>query len=276
MTEPVTIIGVGAVTAYLAKDGLQKLLGPTAEYLGQNLQQFVERRHRNLQAIFEHAQDKAGASLGDPGAVPPRVLKVIVDEGSYADDRLTQEYFGGVLASARSPVGRDDRGARIAKLLEGLSAYQIRAHYLLYSAFLHLYQGKEINVNQTTVLSGINIFFELTNFASAMEFSEIEVDNISELLPHVFFGLAEDGLISASWNYGPAEYMAAHVAGISNAENKAGLVFRPSKAGIELFCWGIGAGHAGTTTFLTNKKNVAMIDRSIIDLLKPSTNKAQQ
>lgn len=34
MVEPVTTVGMGAIAAYLGKDGLQKLLGPTADYLG--------------------------------------------------------------------------------------------------------------------------------------------------------------------------------------------------------------------------------------------------
>ena len=34
--EPITTIGLG-VAAYLAKDGIGKLLGPTADYLGEGL-----------------------------------------------------------------------------------------------------------------------------------------------------------------------------------------------------------------------------------------------
>lgn len=38
MSEPITTVGLGAIAAYLGKDGLAKLLGPTAEYLGGELQ----------------------------------------------------------------------------------------------------------------------------------------------------------------------------------------------------------------------------------------------
>jgi len=131
MVDPISTIGLGAVSAYLAKDALQKLLGPTAEYLGDGLRYLTRRRIENIGRIFQ----KAGAKLGDrieaPGEVPPRVLKTVLNEGSYCDDELAAEYFGGVLASSRTDTGRDDRGARIGKLLDGLSTYQIRAHYLI-------------------------------------------------------------------------------------------------------------------------------------------------
>ena len=42
--EPVTTIGIGAITAYLGKDGLTKILGPTADYLGGELKVFTQKR----------------------------------------------------------------------------------------------------------------------------------------------------------------------------------------------------------------------------------------
>ena len=49
--EPVTTLGFGAITAYLAKDGIAKLLGPTAAYLGEGLRDLTHRRGR------EHRKD---------------------------------------------------------------------------------------------------------------------------------------------------------------------------------------------------------------------------
>jgi len=37
------------------------------------------------------------------------------------------------LASSRTELGRDDRGARIGEILDGMSIYQIRSHYIVYS-----------------------------------------------------------------------------------------------------------------------------------------------
>jgi hypothetical protein len=41
----------------------------------------------------------------------PKVIKAILDDGSFCDDELTASYFGGVLASSKTEVGCDDRGA---------------------------------------------------------------------------------------------------------------------------------------------------------------------
>ena len=37
MVDPATGVGIAAITAYLAKDGVQKLLGPSTEFLGNEL-----------------------------------------------------------------------------------------------------------------------------------------------------------------------------------------------------------------------------------------------
>src|SRR5712691_9549047 len=108
---------------------VEKILGPTAEYLGAGLKNWTEHRIQNVARIFRKAAGKLGSDNDSPGAVPPRVLKEVLDEGSYSDDELTAEYFGGILASGRSPSGRDDRAASYGRLTSELSTYQIRFHY---------------------------------------------------------------------------------------------------------------------------------------------------
>jgi hypothetical protein len=77
---------------------------------------------------------------------------------------VSTEYFGGVLASSRTEVGRDDRGAAFVALIGRLSSYQIRSHYFFYT------------------------FVPMQSYASAMEFGEDE--NFDVLLSHVLFGLS--------------------------------------------------------------------------------------
>jgi hypothetical protein len=92
---------------------VEKNLGPTAEYLGGGLRAWTEKRVQNVATIFNKAQEKLGPEIEKAGSVPPRVLKEVLDEGSFCDDELTAEYFGGILASSRTPSGRDDRGRHI-------------------------------------------------------------------------------------------------------------------------------------------------------------------
>src|SRR6266496_693093 len=96
---------------------VEKLLGPTADYLGTGLRSWTEKRVENTRRIFTHAAKLLGDRLESPGSVPPKVLKGILDDGSFCDDELSAEYFGGVLASSRTGVSRDDRGASFTALL---------------------------------------------------------------------------------------------------------------------------------------------------------------
>ena len=121
MPEPLTL-GLGAMGAYL----IPKLLGPTADYLGVEMQALTEKRVNNIKGIFLNARDKlSDRKLNGPGAVSPKVLKIIINDGSYSDDALSVEYFGGVLASSKAEVSRDDRGSRLARAIDVLSTYQL-------------------------------------------------------------------------------------------------------------------------------------------------------
>lgn len=113
MTDPAGLIALGT-SAPLAL----KILGPTADYLGDGLQSWTERRVQNVRRIFEIAGRRLGdENLSRDGTVSPRILKAVLDEGSYWDDELGAEYFGGILASSRNEIGRDDRGATLAALV---------------------------------------------------------------------------------------------------------------------------------------------------------------
>ena len=133
------LIVPGVIAAYLTKDMLQKILGPTAEYLGEELEKWAKSRIKNVQKILLNAKKKLGPRLDSPGRVSPKVLKAVINEGSYAEDPIAVEYFGGVLASSKTEFDRDDRGARLVKIVDNLSAYQIRTHYLVYSTMAHIF-----------------------------------------------------------------------------------------------------------------------------------------
>ena len=123
---------------------IEKLLGPTAEYLGEGIQSWTKQRCKNVENIFTNAQDKLGNRIEEPGTVPPRVLKEILSEGSFCDDPLTTEYFGGLLASSRSQISRDDRGAYWSSLVTRLSSYHIRNHFLIYRAIYDRFHEQDI------------------------------------------------------------------------------------------------------------------------------------
>ena len=65
MVDPATGIGVAAISAYLAKDGVQKLLGPTTEFLGNELRSHIEKSYRNIGNVVSKSIEKGirGQSL---------------------------------------------------------------------------------------------------------------------------------------------------------------------------------------------------------------------
>ena len=140
MVDPgtgLTVLG-GALGS---KDLVLRVLGPTAEYLGAGLADWTKRSVENTGRIFQKAVEKLGTRINEPGGVPPKVLKGILENAPFCDDELAAEYFGGVLAASRSGIERDDRGAAFLALVDRLSAYQLRSHFLFYEMIRVLYEG---------------------------------------------------------------------------------------------------------------------------------------
>src|SRR5690625_1838561 len=189
MPEPLTTVGLGSVIAYLSKDGLNKMLGPTADYLGESIRDFAQKRAENIGKIFGNAESKLGPKLEQPGQVPPKVLKTIINEGSYSDDEIAVEYFGGILASSRTEQGRDDRGARIGKTLDGLSIYQIRSHYIIYSLVRKLFKDSGYLFNMED-RPRMQIFIPWNAYIPSMEFDQKEMSQLVSIVNHAFFGLS--------------------------------------------------------------------------------------
>ncbi len=100
-------VGTGLALFGAAKI-IEKLLGPTAEYIGEGAKEWTAKRVENVKYIFSIAATKLGEKINENGTVSPKVLKGILNDGSYCDDKLVLEYFGGVLASSRSNISRDD------------------------------------------------------------------------------------------------------------------------------------------------------------------------
>jgi len=240
VTEPITTVGLGAIAAYLGKDGLQKLLGPTADYLGTGIRDFTKKRVENIGRIFQKGDERLGEKRETPGSVPPKVLKTVINDGSYNDDSIAVEYFGGVLASSRTEIGRDDRGARMAKLVDGLSTYQLRTHYLIYSNIKEIFSTKKylFNMNDRPMME---IFFPFPQYEQAMGFSIEEISKSDALIRHTFFGLANDGLIENDFQYGSKESISSRFKGATNV----GVICSPSALGAELFLWAFGEGDKG-------------------------------
>lgn len=234
--EPSTAIGAGLVMLG-AKEIIQKILGPTADYIGQELRDYTEKGANNLKNIFTKAEEKLGSDIDQPGRVPPKVLKGILAEGYYCEDQISAEYFGGVLASSRSEVSRDDRGTYFISLLSRMSTYQVRAHYIFYSTFRRLYQGLDNNLGLSEERDKIKVFIPVGSFFAGMAFTSGE--DPSSIIPHIMNGLCKEELIGDIWLSCSRSLIKEK---IGKDVNSDGILFISSAIGCELFIWAYGLG----------------------------------
>jgi hypothetical protein len=227
---------------------VEKLLGPTADYVGVGLRNWAEKRVHNTSRIFEKAAAKLGDKMEDPGAVPPRVLKEILDEGSYCDDELTAEYFGGVLASSRTGIDRDDRAASYLKLTSELSAYQIRFHYTAYSSWRRLFAGTGLRPTFSEDLGKMWLFLPQSFLVPAMEFAPSEP--AGDILMHCTSGLSRLGLLREGHWGNPA-----HINPLNKKRgwcevSEWGMCVQPTQFGIDYWLWAVGLGTVNRSSFL--------------------------
>lgn len=233
---------------------IKKILGPTADYMGEGLKDFTGKRANNLKNIFQSAQKKLEHRIELEGAVPPRVLKGILDEGSFCDDFIATEYFGGVLASSRSGISRDDRGVSFIALISRLSTYQLRTHYIFYHMVKHLFNGTYINVGASEDRSKMQVYVPLDVYVDAMEF--VEQENFSTLISHIMFGLHKENLVGEEFAFGPTkEVMQKYF----KKATGPGITFYPMGLGVELFLWAYGKSDLPIKEFF-NPANYFEID----------------
>lgn len=236
-----TVLGAALGSANV----VEKILGPTAEYVGSGLKDWTQRSVRNVGRIFEHARVLLGYKIDSPGAVPPRVLKEVLKEGPFCEDQLWAEYFGGVLASSRTENGRDDRGARFAAMISRLSTYQVRLHFVIYKLVKLLFDGTDHSVTTPAARSALTTFIPFGTFAAAMELGPKEQPDV--ILQHAVVGLVTEGLIEQRCQFGPTEHIQSH--GFKEADT-GGILVEPSALGVELFHWAHGLGDLHPVRFL--------------------------
>src|ERR1043165_273309 len=240
-----TILGTAIGSAKL----VEKLLGPTADYIGSGLKNWTEKRVNNVSRIFNNAAKKLGDEIEKEGSVPPKVLKGILDNGSFCDDELTAEYFGGVLASSRTGVSRDDRGASYITLLSRLSTYQIRAHYCFYHIFKETFDGMRSKAGSITHKEGrkdFEVAIPVSIYETFMGF--IDGENGDLIVAHIISGLYKELLIDEWFGIGTGRFV-RHRLGPTEFYHELVLSVIPTLSGIELFLWAHGKPNLMFTEF---------------------------
>jgi len=232
------IVTAGALTS---KDTINKLLGPTADYLGELLQGEVQKRAENIGRIFQKAAKKLGSKIDKPGQVHPKLLKGLILDGSFCEDELTAEYYGGILASSRTGVSRDDRGATYLEQISRLSTYQVRTHFIIYTVIKKLFQGTT-HVNPGEDRIAMQIYIPHSDYYRAMAFDDNDEkgDLIGLCMDHSFTGLNASDLALFLYN-GSSDYLSQNFPGLIFP--KSGFIVQPTPAGLYFYLWATGHGH---------------------------------
>lgn len=259
MVDPITSIAAG-LGILGSKDILNKLLGPTADYIGGEIKNLVEKCNINLNDIFTKAYRKLGKKVDEDGVVPPRVLKCVLDDGRFCEDDLSKEYFAGVLASSRSKDGNDDRGVTFANLISVLSSHQIRTHYLFYSSLRKLFLSFNKSISPGTDRQAMMLYIPTASYFEAMGVDQdiSFLDFGINVLSHSMNGLRRNDLIEDQYVFGNQSnflldqwwYRFPQFPIDENILREHGIAFQPTPGGMELFLWVHGFSHCSHFKFL--------------------------
>jgi len=282
MIDPYTIAG-GGLALLASKDLLAKLLGPTAEYIGGEIKGLVEKCNFNIGDIFFKAYRKLGSDVENPGAVNPRVLKNVFEDGRFCEDELSREYFAGVLASSRTKDGKDDRGVTNAKLVSNLSSYQIRTHYIFYTLLRKAFLPHAAFVSPGTHRGMMIVYIPVKSYYAGMG-SLLVPSNDREkisILAHSINGLRRNDLIEDEYVYGaPKDFLTRTLTVGSksfrlnkNVLCEYGISFQPTPSGMEFYLWAHGLGGRDHFQFLEEGLSLDAIEEvqlpNNVDLLYP-------
>ncbi len=253
-------VGAAAAVAYATlKDLIPRVLGPTADYLGEGLKSQSAKAIQNLKRVFESAERKLGSGTERTGEVPARVIRHVISEAAYVEDALMAEYFGGVLASARSGISRDDRGARMAQIVASLSTYEVRSHYILYCGFAGVFRGRDVNLNIVNEANRLTMEVPFADYAKAMEFTSGE--NALDIFAFSLNGLSREGLIlDRVW--GSQEHLYEQRFSVRPG---GALVVAPNNSGTELFLWAHGLGHCDLKELFNSSRHFPEVHDVKID-----------
>ncbi len=158
------LVTAGTIT-YLGK----QLLGKTFDVISSDIADLYKS---GRDRIIEKSTKKI-SNLDDGKTANLRVARDVFWNGSFTDDAICAEYFGGILASSRSVDGKDDSGVYYVDLIKSLSSSQLSLHYLIYfclnQTFIKKSEKKSLNVGQESELQREKIFISLNELSSILK-----------------------------------------------------------------------------------------------------------
>jgi hypothetical protein len=231
----------------VSKDAIQRILAPSADYIGAGVLQGTKATV-NVVRVLAAAARRLGSRLNQPGSVPPRVLKNVLDDAPWIEDELMAEYQGGILASSFGENSRDDRAVALQATLRRLSTYALRTHYVCYVGYYLTFRDIARWEPVCEGLSNLHLANDDRMYAphhayvDAMDLTESEKGDYFSIYRHSFNALDREGLIH-ELQMGDRQFLIETLGKEPTCEiPDDGFVYRPSQAGEELLLWGLGRG----------------------------------
>lgn len=264
MVDPITTVGAG-LAILGSKDVLNKLLGPTADYIGEEAKSLVSKCNVNLEDVFFRSKEKLGDEIDSPGAVNPRILKQVMDEARYCDEKISREYFAGILATSRSKHSENDEGLQYIATVRDLSSWQLKLHYIFYQSLKREDNFKNVSLNMLDARRGLSMYIPMKELLKSMGFSE-PIDAQYILAPTIH-GLRRLGLIGEYYRFGEKELIKQDYPDAS----EDAVILEPTAFGAELLLWAENIKNCTAASFLSEK---ITLGDTIIELpkgIKPRT-----
>jgi hypothetical protein len=182
--------------------------------------------NKNVRDIFGRTAARLQDSEAAIGA-HPRVLKTVIEEGSFATDEAAQEYFAGLLASSLSAGSENDEAITFLNLVRNLSVAEIKLHHLIYSLKRILHNPKYFPPIPADVSGELFLPHQLL----------VEQAGIHTVPArrHALHGLVQQGLISPSFDASSRSFDP------SQQGTFDGITLAGTDFGAELFLWVHGA-----------------------------------
>lgn len=150
-TEEIAITTAVAVGGYIGT----KLFGTALATMGDDINKlYAKGRDRIVEIATKKVTDP-----DDGQTVNLRAARDVLWNGAITEDEVCAEYFGGMLAAARSVDGKDDGVVHYVDTIKAMSARQLELHYVIYRAWqsMLLAESSSINVAQSTEVQSKNV-----------------------------------------------------------------------------------------------------------------------
>lgn len=158
-SEEIVVSTAVAVGGYVGA----KLFGGALATMGDDINKlYVKGRDK----IVEIATKKV-ENPDDGKQVNIRAARDVLWSGTVTEDEVCAEYFGGMLAAARSEGGKDDGVVHYVDTVKAMSARQLELHYIIYKSWhsLLIQSGKSLNVAESSDIRSQHVCMAALDFA---------------------------------------------------------------------------------------------------------------